>query len=276
MVKKVANMLKQARKQFLEDQKEKIRYLKYKNTLPKNPMHDDIYIVEFPKSGITWFLHMLGKIELRLKNKDETITFYNHHKYMIDIHQTKNAAINRTLDRTFIKSHSEFNPYYYFVIYLIRNPFDVMVSYYNYMCNHGYQKEFEEFVKSPYGIQSWKKHVNSWFYKKNSDQKMHFIRYEDLLENTDNEIKVLYENFGVTIPEKVLEYGVDSSSIYNMKNSEAHYRKHNLNYTMTFVGKENKKSKDELLTDNIKRYIITIAEEEIKQFYPELIRTHYA
>jgi len=139
--------IKQIIKQPLRNVKKYAKYLRYKNTLPKNPMHDDIYIVEFPKSGITWLQHILGNIELQLVGKkDKHITFYNHHKYLPDIHQIKGANINRFLDRTFIKSHSEYNPYYYFVIYLIRNPFDVMVSYYNFMLPHGYKGTFKNFV----------------------------------------------------------------------------------------------------------------------------------
>ena len=91
--------------------------------MPKNPKHDNIYLVEFPKSGITWLSFILGNIELALAGRnDEFITFYNH-QYIVDVHQLRNTEINRFLKRTFIKSHSTYNPYYYyFVIYLIRNP----------------------------------------------------------------------------------------------------------------------------------------------------------
>ncbi len=265
-------MIKTAVKQILRDGKEYIRYLNYKNTLPKNPMHDDIYIVEFPKSGITWLQHILGNIELQLAGKkDEYITFYNHHKYLPDIHQVRGAKINRFLERTFIKSHSEYNPYYYFVIYLIRNPFDVMVSYYNFLLNHGQKLTFEKFVKSSRGIILWKRHINSWNYKKTDAQRIHFIKYENLVNNTQFEINSLYKNLGVTISNEIINTSIDNSSINNMSNLEDHYKKYNVNYTMSFVGKKNKLKKEELLTTEIKQYIYDICIDEIKQFYPDLL-----
>jgi len=266
-------MIKEALKKVLREGKEYLRYLKYKNTLPNNPMHDDIYIVEFPKSGITWLQHILGNIELKLQNKNEKITFYNHHRYLPDIHQLSNSYINRIFNRTFIKSHAEFNPYYYSVVYLIRNPFDVMVSYYNFMSHLGYEDDFEIFVKNKtYGISAWKRHVNSWFYKKVKAQRMHFIKYENLISNTKEEIKNLYINLGVDLSDDILEYGIKQSDLKLMQKLENHYRHYNPNYTMTFVGKTNKKSKSELLTPRIKKYIQDVAYDEIKFFYPELIK----
>jgi hypothetical protein len=118
-----------------------------KRHFPKNPRHDDISVVEFPKSGVTWLSFLLAAIEIRLAGLQEQVTYYNHHRYVVDIHQIRGSRIHWFLNRTFIKSHSEFNPNYYFAIYLVRNPFDVMVSYYNFMLSHGYGNSFDLFVK---------------------------------------------------------------------------------------------------------------------------------
>jgi len=266
-------MIKESLKQMLRDGKEHLRYLKYKNTLPNNPMHGDIYIVEFPKSGITWLQHILGNIELKLQGKSDFITFYNHHKYLPDVHQLNSSPIERTLDRTFIKSHAEYNPYYYSVVYLIRNPFDVMVSYYNFMSHQGYEEDFETFVQNPfYGIHAWKNHINSWFYKKVKAQRIHFLKYENLISNTKEEIKSLYINIGIDLSDDTLDYSIAQSELKLMQESENHYKQNNPNYTMSFVGKTNKKSKSELLTPAIRKYIKDVAFDEIEYFYPELLK----
>jgi len=267
-------MIKQAIRQLLRDGKEQLRYLKHKNTLPVNPMHDDIYIVEFPKSGITWLQHILGNVELQLSGrKDEYLTFYNYHKYSPDIYFAGKSHINRFLNRTFIKSHSEYNSYYSFVIYLVRNPFDVMVSYYNFLLDLGEKiSSFEEFVRSDNGITAWKRHINSWNYKKVDAQRIHFLRYEDLIKNTKESIINIYENLGVNLEDNIIGLAIERSSIKNMSMSEIHYKKYNVNDTMSFVGKGNKISKDKLLNNDIKSYIFDVAYEEIKFFYPELIK----
>lgn len=258
---------------IVKDIKNCIKYLKYKGALPKNPMHDDIYIVEFPKSGITWVQHILGNIELQLAGlKDECITFYNCHKYLPDVHQLRGSNINRFLYRTFIKSHSEFNPYYYFIIYLIRNPFDVMVSYYNFMIARNYKGTFENFVLSKnFGIMRWKSHVNSWLHKKIYAPRIHFIRYEDLIRNPKNEILNLYKNLGVELDKKILENAIKKSNLESMAKSETHYKIYNPNYNMNFVGKKGKIKKNEILTKSIEKYIILKCEKELKEFYPEFL-----
>lgn len=39
--------------------------------------HNNIYLVEFPKSGITFLSHLLGNIELELINKRQDINKKN-------------------------------------------------------------------------------------------------------------------------------------------------------------------------------------------------------
>ena len=258
--------------QYLRNKKLELKKIPYSGGIPSNPMHDDIYIVEFPKSGITWLQHIIGNIEIELAGlKGEYVTMYNFHKYVPDLHQLRGADIRRFLLRTFIKSHCEFNPYYFFVVYLIRNPYDVMVSYYNFLINHGYKDEFKVFVKGERGIQAWKRHVNSWYYKKNEVQRMHFIRYEDMLINAEKEITELYRNLGVDIPPEVLENALNFSSMDRMREAENLLTEKNWNYTMQFVGKKNKRPKDELMTDDIKQYITETVRPELNEFYQELL-----
>ncbi len=247
----------------------RLQYLKYKDSLPNNPVHDDIYIVEFPKSGITWLQHILGNIEIQLNGvHNERVTFYNHHKYLPDVHQLRGADIHRTLKRTFIKSHSEHNPYYYFVIYLIRNPFDVMVSYYNFMLAHGYDRDFFTFVKEKkYGVSAWKRHVNSWHYRRVDAQRIHFLRYEDLIRNAFVELKNIYKNLGVGIDDKILSKSIEMSSIKEMQELEGLYRKYNPNYDLNFVGKDNKIDSKLLMKNEIKDYILKMCHSEIDFFY---------
>ncbi len=261
-------------KQILRDVKSYLIFLQYKKSLPKNPMHDDIYLVEFPKSGVTWLQHILGNIELQLVGREyQFISFYNFHKYCPDVHQLRNSNINRFLNRTFIKSHSKYNPYYFFVVYLIRNPFDVMVSYYNFMRNFGYRKNFETFVKDKrYGIYAWKKHINSWHHNRPEAQRIHFIKYEDLLKNPKTEIKNLYYNIGMDLSSEIIDKALSCSNLEKMRKSELHYKKYNFNYNRNFIGKRNKIPKQKLLTNEIKEFIIEKCYKELKQYYPETIQ----
>lgn len=260
-------ILRSVKNNFLK----KIRLSLHNETIPKNQMHDDIFIVEYPKSGITWLSFILGNIELQLENINEKITYYNYHRYIVDIHRTRGANINRRLQRTFIKSHSESNQLYHFIIYLIRNPFDVMVSFYNYRLDLGDTMDFLSFVKHPeLGISAWVRHVDGWQNKQSDDQKIHYLKYEDLLNNPEDEIRNIYTNMGVNLTDKILDNALLKSNLTNMRESEDIYKKNNKNYSMTFVGKKNKKNKNELLNKEVKEYIYTVAEKQFKQYYPDI------
>lgn len=240
--------------------------------IPPNPCHDDIYLVEYPKSGITYLSFLLGNVELILAESPERMTFCNQHRYIADVHQLRGADIRRQTRRTFIKSHSGFNDRYYFVVYLLRNPLDVMVSYYNFMRDHGYRGEFGAFVKDRrFGIENWKEHLNGWWYRRVDAQRMHFLRYEDLLEDPSGQLKALYLNFGVEVPAEVLKASIKLAGMENMRASEEHYRRYNPNYTMAFVGAKDKLRKADILTPEIRDHILGAAAEPIKGFYPELI-----
>lgn len=255
--------------------KRRVLYFTYQFGLPINPLHDDIYLVEFPKSGVTWLSFLLGNIELKLEKIDEKITFYNHHKWIVDVHQLRSSYINRNLrlQRTYIKSHDSYNPNYYFVVYLIRNPFDVMVSYYNFMLEMGsYTNDFISFVKNPnFGALAWKRHVNNWLYSEVKAQRVHLIKYENLVRDTENCLTILYDNLGKDLDKSIIKESIQLSSLENMQESEKNYRNYNPSYRMNFVGKNKKISKDCLLTDEIVEYINITLYEEIKRFYPEYL-----
>ncbi len=242
--------------------------------VPPNPAHDDIYLVEFPRSGITWLSFILGNIELRLAGAGEFVTYYNHHRHVVDVHQLRGGGrINRRLGRTFIKSHSTYNPDYYFVVYLVRNPIDVMVSYYNFMRREqDYRESFDHFVRHPlFGVGKWKEHVNSWLYVKDEPQRLHLLRYEDLVRDAQRVISGLYMNLGVALEEVLLRDALERSSLESMKQSEEHYRRSNPRVRAAYIGKERKIPRSDLLTDDVMAFIIGETVEELRAFYPDLL-----
>lgn len=235
-----------------------------KDLLRDNRRNDDIYLVEFPKSGGTYLSFILNNIYILLKkNEKESITFLQNH--IIDI------FIGDSEGRKIVFSHTYYNPYFKAVIYLLRNPFDVMVSYYNYERDYGgpmYKSDFRKFVKSV--IHEWKNHVNGWLLEP-VQLGMHFLKYEDLLKNPVGEIKDIYQNFGLNVDINIIEKALELSSIKNMKESEEFFKKHNPSYKISFVGKEGKIPKEKLLTEEIKEYIIKETKDILERFYPELL-----
>ncbi len=258
-------------------------FKKVKNYLQKSQhnslfQNNDIFLVEFPKSGVTYLSFLIANA-LKKRN-DEEITFYNHHKYIVDIHQLRGANISRNdcplRGYRFIKSHSCHSRSYYFVIYILRNPFDVMISYYHFMASHGYNDSFENFLLSKkYGIQNWVNHVEGWLIKnKDLAQRVHLIRYEDLVSSPQHELASLFSNIGLIVDSKKIQEAIESSSRENMKKSEKVYETRNPIYKnsgMSFVRKGYANQKDTLLTEKARSIIYNSAYKIIQEFYSEMM-----
>lgn len=216
-------------------------HLRHKKTTAKNPLHNDFYVVEFPKSGITWLSTILANMALISSGRKEIASYTAAHLFVPDIHITRNigAMIYDTPPVRFIKSHAEFNPNYNFVIYLARHPLDVMKSYYRFLKETGDYSfnTFDDFCRSnTVGINAWKKHVNSWFDGTVICQRVHLCRYENFLENPESEIELISTNFGWAIDPSIIKIAIEQSSLQFMKDSERLYKSRNPRYTMTFIG----------------------------------------
>lgn len=205
-----------------------------------------MFVVEFPKSGVTWLSFLLGNIELQLAGLSEVVTFFNVNQLIPEREQARHTGVHRRFARTFIKTHSAFNPKLPFVIHLIRDPRDVMVSYYNYMLDHGYKKDFSSFIAHPqFGIEHWCEHSNGWLLKSRNRANYILLRFEDLRADTKATLKGLYALLGIELLDEVLEKSIRRSTLANMRAEEDAYRPYNPGYRIQFVGSKGKRFRKE-------------------------------
>ncbi|MFT7460163.1 MAG: hypothetical protein ACI909_002851 [Planctomycetota bacterium] len=236
--------------------KRKIQFLKDAKTTARFPRHSDFYVVDFPKSGVTWLSTILANISLIESNRKEIASFSQAHLFVPDIHVSRDVS-DVAYDRPpvrFIKSHAMFNRNYIFVIYLVRHPLNVMKSYYNF--SREIQGDtfgnFHEFCLNPkFGISAWKFHVNSWLRGETINQRLHLIRYEDMVSNTYDELERLSVNFGWNFSSENIEKAISFSSIQKMTESERLYKLKNPRYNITFV----KNNVDLEITDETLEFI---------------------
>lgn len=242
-------------KYFIKDKMLQLKYYKY---LPSKQKNSDVYIVEFPKGGITWFSTIVANINLIESNSDQRATYYNIQQLIPDIHMNINILDEPMWSVPkcrFIKSHHEWCPFYNHVIYIVRNPVSVMNSYYHYttMLNQFYGT-FEEFVKDKkFGLNTWKSHVESWLLRGESSQRIHMVKYEDLKEEPLETIQNLYKNLGFSISSEVIQNSLDLSNFENMKHNEDHYKKYNPNSSLVFVREGKSKVS---IDEKVEKYIL--------------------
>lgn len=231
----------------------------YRECVPEVPWHNDFYLVEFPKSGVTWLSTILANLALIESGRNEVASYSSVHMFVPDIHVTQSLGelpYTRPPVR-FIKSHAQYNPFYAFLVYLVRHPLGVMKSYYRFTSELGDEgrRSFDSFCRSKkMGIPAWREHIRSWLVGKAVPQRLHLCRYEDLCAKPYDEILRISDNFGWNLSDDAIRKAIALSSMDRMKESESLYRNGNPRYGMEFVGGVNRFEVEERTIRYIESY----------------------
>ena len=185
---------------------------------------DDTFITSYPKSGNTWVRFMIGN----LIYPNLQITFVTIEQLLPDIYQHTNYTLNRIPRPRILKSHEYFDPGYKNIIYIIRDPRDVAVSYY-YHClkmrvidNKCTLEDFiDMFISGEIDtFGSWAENVASWIFTRKYREKFILLRYEDMISNPINELQKIAEFLAKGTDRRELERAVRLSSAENMRKIE--------------------------------------------------------
>ncbi|MEN8120040.1 MAG: sulfotransferase domain-containing protein [Bacteroidota bacterium] len=255
-------------KSFIQDIYRRIRY--YDST-PFNIKHNDIYLVEYPKSGVTWLSFILANILQKKTNDNFNINFFNFTQFIADINYSKHiSSQEKYLPFRIIKSHSGYNPFYNHIVFIIRNPFNVMMSYYAFLSSLKIiDISFNEFIKhKKYGVSSWVAHTESWLKKNEGGHRLCLIKYEDLLNDTNSAVTKLIEMLGWRIETGIIEKAVELSSFSEMKKLEQRYAKNNPKYNLNFVRKGKLGTKS--MESESYNYIFKKCENIINEFWSDI------
>src|SRR3981189_2900810 len=89
---------------------------------------DDTFIVSYPRSGNTWTRFLVAN----LVHPEQSVTFVNIERLIPDCEAMSSRYVKRVPRPRIIKSHEYFDPRYKKVIYIVRDPRDVALSYYDF------------------------------------------------------------------------------------------------------------------------------------------------
>jgi hypothetical protein len=152
---------------------------------------DDTFIVSYPRSGNTWTRFLIGN----LLRPEEPVTFSNIERVIPDTSALSSRTLKRVPRPRILKSHEYFDPRYQKVVYLVRDPRDVVVSLYHF--RRKYRTVDDNYPLERYVVErflpgdmdaSWGEHVGSWLGARGKDPRFLLIRYEDLLEDTAHQL----------------------------------------------------------------------------------------
>lgn len=231
------------------------RFLKNNNLVAQPVQSNDVYIVEYPMSGITWLSTILANLALPSSGREDfEVTFANLRLLNPDIHHGTELGtpIYHSPPLRFIKSHAAFQAGYKFSIYLVRHPQKVASSYYRYMGKRGHiDMPFGRFSRDPkIGIKTWCDHVDSWLEGNPKGGILHLMRYEDLLEDSLGELRDLCRNLGWRVTDEMIIDAIERSRVSQMKVSEELFVSRDPRYRSGFV-----KSQELIISDEDDQYI---------------------
>jgi hypothetical protein len=185
---------------------------------------DDVFLVSFPKSGNTWTRFLVAN----LIYPEQPATFANIHRLIPDPSSTSKRDFNRMPRPRIIKSHECFDPRYRRVIYIVRDPRDVVLSQYHYhrkLMKIGDESPIEAFATRflagetcPHG--SWGQNVVSWLATSEKDPQFLLLRYEDMVADTARELAKIVRFLGISASPEQIAHAVERSSVGRMRKLE--------------------------------------------------------
>jgi len=187
---------------------------------------DDTFVVSYPRSGNTWTRFLIANMVF----PSENVTFTNIERLIPDTSSQSNRALKRTPRPRIIKSHTYFDPRYRRVLYIVRDPRDLVLSYYDFQ--RKYRQIADSYPLADYvddfvngrlisaGWGTWGENVASWVYTRQNRSGFLLLRYEDMKSNTEQELKRIATFLGLeTTPER-LKQAIEASSPDRMREME--------------------------------------------------------
>ncbi|XP_077990966.1 sulfotransferase 1E1-like [Glandiceps talaboti] len=212
---------------------------------------DDLIVVTYPKSGTNWIKHIMrlllndgdvgdpipentrgGIIEYIVAEEDDHPSVYafrklGHPDFCVDIKTMKSPRFFMThVPLAWLPCLTNAK-----VIYLARNPKDILVSmYFMTRClvpehtpetdRQLFDQVVHAFVTGPIPLEHgmWFEHVLPWWQRRNEDNVL-FLKYEDMRRDLTSAIKKIAEYIGKSPSPEVLDKIVNLSTFETMKRS---------------------------------------------------------
>lgn len=199
--------------------KQALKRNKFRYYCRYNLSQTDVLLASFPKSGNTWISFVLAGLAARQVGRD--VTFFNVREFVPELNGKTALSCNTPPGwPRFVKTHSPYLNFFPKAICVVRNPAEVLISYFEYAKGLGLidqSFEFYQFCRSPsWGVRAWLNHTQSYMKPAEVGRAVQLFRYEDILKDSSGEMKRLLSIAGLPIAMDLLEAVLRYSSRENM------------------------------------------------------------
>jgi uncharacterized membrane protein YkvA (DUF1232 family) len=186
---------------------------------------DDTFLVSFPRSGNTWTRFLV----CNLIAPENPVTFAALESRIPEIYDVPDHKLRRFPRPRIIKSHEPFDPRYRKMVYIVRDPRDVAISYYEFQLKRRVipddctlEQFIPRFMESEFEPKTgcWGDHVLSWLATRQGREDFLLLRYEDMKRNTLEQAAKLAAFLGVDSSADRVARAVELSSADRMRQLE--------------------------------------------------------
>jgi hypothetical protein len=184
---------------------------------------DDTFVVSYPRSGNTWTRFLIAN----LVHSEKEVSFTNIEKLIPDTSSQSNRALKSTPHPRIIKTHEYFDQRYPKIIYIVRDPRDVVLSYYDFQRkyvqiadDYSLERYVDDFVTGKLisiGWGTWGENVASWMYTRGKRPNFLLLRYEDMIRDTAFELARIAKFLGIDPTPDRLRHAIELSSADRMR-----------------------------------------------------------
>jgi hypothetical protein len=189
----------------------------------------DVFIVTYPRSGTTWLRYLIAQalgIEAGQK-----VTFETFRDHVPDVNDTFFA--NEPVDEfrapanaRFFSVHAPYDRRFPKVVYVLRDPRDVLISYYHFrrLRERNYTGTLAEFIASDdhYPCR-WDEHVAGWLLS-GPRPNVCLVRYRELHDDAYAVLRRVMQFADIECSEIALRRAVEASTFDEMRKAEEAYR----------------------------------------------------
>lgn len=227
----------------------------------------DIFVATYPKSGTTWVGYFLALVVAdRCEPGHGPLTLGSFRQWVPGINEDYRRGSLRRYRRLprprIFTLHASYDPVFRRVVYLVRDPRAVAVSYYYYrrQVDADFEVSLDAFVQtSGVGPFDWAEHVRGWLNHPDPSRVL-VVRYEDLVHEPNREFKRIAQFCGLGLSEDAVARYVERSSFENMRRAELSFEEKGAARDIPFV----------------RRGEINSWEEELSEASVQIIENRYA
>jgi Sulfotransferase domain len=186
---------------------------------------DDTFLLSYPKSGNTWSRFLVAN----LLRPSQEVDFSNINSIIPDTEGTTKRYLNALPRPRVLKSHQYFDPRYPKIIFIVRDPRDVVLSEYYWDIKRRAVSDdcrIEQFVQRfvhgpvnhPFG--TWGENVGSWFYIRRNSPNFLLVKYESLQADPKHEVGRIAQFLNLPADAERIDFAVRQSSAERMRELE--------------------------------------------------------